>query len=569
MKMSSQPSRWSRLMTAVAAFREAYVTSSNPQGTTGVDEFASYPGRSVRYAMLWALFENTIYRDIHLWAQRYRTEYGLYKWTRPIYNPAQRLVDFYVAHLMGGSLDPAAGDGSQTSSALPIITSSETLRLAISTLWRHSNWATQKEIWSLQGTALGDSFLQVIDDTKRKKVYIQVVHPSWVQDLEKDHFGNVKGYTLSYHRQDPLDPAVQVAYREEATRDGDNVLYRTYRNDTLYPWNEVEAEWTEPYGFIPLVATQHRSVGASWGWAELFPSLPKVREVDDLASKLSDYIRKTVDAPWLLAGVPSPGKKSGDVSVQGREATTSAPQPGREEVPIIYGPLGATAVPLVADLDIPGTYTYIQGLLEELERDYPELRVDVLVTGGGDASGRAIRMARQRASVKVLQRRTAYDESLVKAHQMAIGIGGWRGYEGFTGFDLESYDKGRLDHVIGQRPVFAVDELDRLEEELALWTAAKASVDSGYSLPLFLKRNGFSDQDLAAMEKDPVLMAKRKALENGTSAVDTLNSIIGNGGLTGAALPGGLLSGADTAMTGDMGTDNSSTPEGGLEGIHA
>jgi hypothetical protein len=62
-------------------------------------------------------------------------------------------------------------------------------------------------------------------------------------------------------------------------------------------WDGEGAEWDYPYGFTPMVVFQHNNVGLDFGWSELFPGLSKFREVDDLASKLSDQIRKMVDAP--------------------------------------------------------------------------------------------------------------------------------------------------------------------------------------------------------------------------------------------------------------------------------
>jgi len=90
------------------------------------------------------------------------------------------------------------------------------------------------------------------------------------------------------------------------------------------------AVWSEPYGFVPLVLTQHINVGMDWGWSEFHASLSKFREVDDLASKLDDQIRKTVDAKWAVIGMPKPKDTP---SVKGRAITTDNEEPGRDEEP--------------------------------------------------------------------------------------------------------------------------------------------------------------------------------------------------------------------------------------------
>ena len=146
-----------------------------------------------------------------------------------------------------------------------------------------------------------------------------------------------------------------------------------------------------------------------------------------------------MDGVWLFSGMKAPKTAP---SMTGATPTADNPEPGRQEMKAIYGPAGATAQALVAPLDLVGTMGHIQSILSELERDYPELRADV-ATASGDACGRALRVARQRAEAKVMQRRTNYDDALVRAQQMAMAIGGMRNYEAFAGFGLESYGQGR------------------------------------------------------------------------------------------------------------------------------
>jgi len=155
----------------------------------------------------------------------------------------------------------------------------------------------------------------------------------------------------------------------------------------------------------------------------------------------------------------------------------------------------------VAPLDIGATAGYIDALLHELERDYPELQMDIWTTGG-DVSGRALRVARQRAESKVRQRRTAYDDAVVRAQQMAVAIGGMRKIEGFAGFGLESYASGDLEHSIAKRPVFAQDPLDDIEVDAAFWSAANEAVKAGVPLVVYLRRQGWDDDEIAEVEQE-------------------------------------------------------------------
>lgn len=486
---------WSRLMAAYKAFREPSLISDPLEA----GNFTDFEARRFRYALYWAFYENDIYRNIQDWATGYKTQYGLYRYIRGVYNPAYRIGEFWKSHLMGGALDREAGP----IGALPIETATEALRPAIAQLWRWSNWAVNKDVFTMHGTIFGDVALRITDDDERGKVYLQLVHPGIIREAERDPFGNVKGYLFQEKRPDPTGSKRAVEYAEECRRDGDMVVFKTYLNGKPYAWSEQGEEWQEPYGFVPLVVVQHNNVGLEWGWSEFHPDREKIHGVDDLASKLHDQIRKLVDAPWLFAGVSkSSSTPTTEMTQLSGEAAAKRPQPGREEIPALYGPLGATATPLVASLDIAATSAEIKAMIAELERDYPELKVDIM-RASGEASGRALRIAQGPAEDKVNQRRANYDDALVRAQQMAVAIGGFRGYDGFEGFDLDSYAGGALDHSIGERPVFAEDPLDDGEIEKAFWEAANSAIRAGIPLPVYLKRKGWTDEEIAALTDDP------------------------------------------------------------------
>jgi hypothetical protein len=290
------------------------------------------------------------------------------------------------------------------------------------------------------------------------------------------------------------------------------VVYQTLLNDQPYAWDGEVAEWKVPYGFVPLITTQHNNVGLSWGWSELYPCLSKIREVDDIASKLSDQVRKMVDSPWLFSGLDKPKEQP---TARGNAAGPSNPEPGREEIPAIYAKdPNAKATALVAPLDIAATVTHLTSMLQELEREYPELQMDIW-TASGESSGRALRTARQRTTTKVTARRAGYDNGLVRAQQMAVAIGGMRGYPGYEGFDLSSYSAGALEHAIGERPVFDPDPLDKIEESKAFWEAAKAAVDAGDTLEVYLEDAGWAKDKINRITNSPEHQAKLSLMSIG------------------------------------------------------
>jgi hypothetical protein len=480
----------------VAAFRKEYFAS----GAGDNEKWESHEARCARYALYWALLENNAYDNVNRWAQSYRSAYGLYRFTRNIYNPAYRLASFHKSHIWGGRLDVKEGVAGEAG-ALPIKTGSDDVRKAIAALWRASNWASQKDITTFRTAAMGDGAIKIVDDSERKRVYMQTLQPSMLKSVEVEH-DNVKAYELEYEVDDEKENGQAVKYGERASRDGQDVVYETFRNGKPHDWGYGATTWRVPLGFVPLVLIQHNNVGIEWGWSEIHPCLSKIREVDDIASKLSDQIRKMVDAPWLFAGVSEPKTQpttsSRAAEVDKAMAAQRNAEAGRQEVPALYGPVGATATPLVAPLNIASTLDHIEAINGELEKEFPELRYE-LGKVSGDISGRALRIARQDVETKVQERRLRYDSALVRAQQMAIAIGGYREYEGYQAFGLDSYDAGALDHEIAERPVFAEDALDKFEIESALWDAASKAEDAGCPLPVFLKRQGWTQPDIDAV----------------------------------------------------------------------
>lgn len=470
---------------AIKAFRETFVTADALEP----GDFSDFGARAMRYELYWSFYENSVYSDVHSWAKAYRNRFGLYKYTRGLYNPAFRLGDFWTSMIWGGELDKEAGDVG----AIPIETDDDNLRAAISQVWQWSNWSINKDILTLHGAVLGDAAIYVRDDPEKEQVWLDVLHPGILKSVTVDHQGFIKAYEIEETRLDAKGKKVTYGETAERQPGSENVIYKTFMNGRLYAWNEKTGDaWEVPYGFIPMVVIQHHNVGLEWGWSEMHPGRSKFHEADDLASKLHDQIRKSVDPVWLFSGV-----KKSDVTptTTGQQATTDRPLPGKEELQALYGPTDASAKALVADVNIADSYATLTGLLKELERDYPELQMDIW-TSSGDASGRALRVARQRAETKVRKRRAGYDSCLVRAQQMAVAIGGMRGYESFQGFDLTSYDAGKLDHAIATRPVFAVDPLDMAEEKKAFWDAVGMATAAGVTIEAALLDMGWTEEQI-------------------------------------------------------------------------
>lgn len=484
---------WSKLMTATSAFIGAFREDSVTSSLNGSDEFDEFESRRLRYAMYAASYENTSYRNIHSWSQGKRVRYGLGKYIRDIYNPTAQLVDFHTSSIWRGSLAPLLEGG-----AIPLVVSGdneEQLRRAADSFLRMSNFEVGKNIVVMKGCNLGDVALRLVDDVGRGQCRTEVVDPSMIEDVVIEN-GIVKAYRLTNWQYN--EHGMNAKYTETCERgDNEDVIFKTYINDRQTAWDGYEeSEWVEGYGFIPLVVIQHRNVGGKWGWAEVHPIQGKIMEIDDQASMLSDYVRKSVNAPALISGMAKPSTK---LTTTTSDATSDNPQPGREENKFIWAgdTVQASYTPMIAPLSISEVIANIQNIMGSIESDMPELRKSIWDIGG-DPSGVALSTAREPTEAKIVSRRTEYDAGIVRAIQMGLAIGGMRGYKGFEGFDLSSYERGDLDISIAQRPVFPEQKSEKTMTNNAFWQTWAAVSGTG-SIPFesFARSYGWTDEQLA------------------------------------------------------------------------
>lgn len=495
------PTWWGKFMTKLSAAKKAFQKPDIITDPLDLDaDFNDWDSRKLRYDLGWAYYENSVFVEVASnfrdWVKGHKTQFGLYKYIRNIYNPSYRLGEFWKAHLWAGAL-------ADIPLVFPEAVNDEALTEAIMQIWAWSNWETKKDIVPLYGSVMGDVGILIVDDMEHGKVFFDVVHPGNIAFVEKDTMGNIKGYEIQEERQDPRTTReVSVTYTEIAIRDGENVVYTTLLDGKPWAWNDIGSTWTRPYGFVPMVLIQHNDVGLEWGWSEIHPGQSKFREVDDIASNLDDQIRKITHPFWLFAGVSNP-ENSPTVS-EGNLTGTAAlnkPQPGREQQNALYtADSDAKAQALVAPLEIEEVSNHIMTIVKEIERDYPELRLMALDDeAGGNISGRALALARQPSETKVKQRRAGYYNALVRANQMAVAIAGFNGYEDFGSFDLGSFARGLLDHSIGKMPIFAVDPLDEIELKAALAAVIKTLTDAGASIEQAALEAGLNEDDAAKL----------------------------------------------------------------------
>jgi hypothetical protein len=466
---------WSRVVSGLQGFKQGFLQPEAGAGSTAYAE-----SRLNRYDLLWALYGNAAYTDLIRVLQRYQTDRRFYRYIRGIYNPARRIVEFYVQHVAGGVLDTRPGRG-----ALPIETENEGLRAAIGQVWQWSNWQSKKSVMVRHGAALGDTFLKVVDDTARQKVFVQVLWPGIVTAAEHDDYGNVTSYTVEYTAKDAAT-GTTYTYKETCDKAG----FATFRDGQPFAYGGAPATWANPYGFVPMVHAMHLDLGGDWGAVPHHATMDKVHELNDQASLLNDQVRKAVNVPWAFIGVDP-----------GNITLTS----GQDDVPIL-AIKGASKnevelKALLYEIDIEHALANIQAQIEEIERDHPELTIRKLREQVRDVTGRAVRLIFDDAERLVVEARANYDDGQRRALQMAMSIAGFRGYgPEFEGMDLGTYAAGGLDFTFGERPVLPEDEAEKTQADLQRAQAAQAKMAAGVPRRQIWREMGYTDEDIARME---------------------------------------------------------------------
>lgn len=477
------------MVSGLQGFKQGFL---QPEGGAGSTAFAA--SRLTRYDLLWALYGNSAYGDLIRVLQRYQTDRRFYRYIRGIYNPSRRVVEFYVQHVAGGMLSAKPGQG-----ALPIETEIDELRAAIGQVWDWSNWQSKKSVMVRHGAALGDTFVKVVDDTVRQKVFLQVLWPGIVSEISHDDYGNVIEYEISYTGTDEAGKS----YRYAETCD--KAWFRTFKDDKPFGYGANPAAWPNPYGFVPMVHGMHLDLGGAFGAVPHHATMDKIHEVNDQASLLNDQVRKAVNVPWAFVGVDP-----GDISL-----TT-----GQDNVPILaikgVTKNEAEVKALLYDIDIEAALGNIQAQLEEIERDHPELTLRKLREQVRDVTGRAVKLIFDDAEKLVVEARANYDDAQRRALQMALSIAGWRGYgPEFVGIDLGTYAAGGLDFRFGERPVLPEDETEQAQADVQKAQAAEAKIRAGIPRRQVWREMGYTMEEITRMEEE---LAAQTAAEESLGA---------------------------------------------------
>lgn len=436
--------------------------------------------RHRRYRVHDGYYHNRIYYNVAQMAALQINRPKLYKYIRGIYNPVRRFCTLYNGKIYGGRLDMEEG----RAGAIPIDDADERLLQSIMALWEASHMQKYKALYTHYGALYGTTGWLVVDDPERRQVRLEPLNPYKITDLQLDERRDIISITLEYVRQDSLTGEM-YSYALIITRE----TYSTYKDGkpfALYAdasGQKVET-WENEYGFVPVALGYHRIREGMFGGTDFEDYLDKFNELNDQQSLLNDQTRKTVNPIWAFAG--------------GGMVKTLQTDEGRDTMDTIQMSAGGSATALAFPLDVQGMIANLKFMQEEMERDLPELTLARL-RESGNLTAPGVMAGYSDAIDRIIEAQGNYDAGTIQAQQMAIAIGGFRGYEPYRGYSLDSYYNGDLIHSIAERPVVG-DAMSKKER-----------VDT-------LSANGFHDLMLREMDYDQTTIDKAMTEKNNQTA---------------------------------------------------
>ncbi len=448
-----------QVLSGELGFREDF---PDPSGSLSVRN-----DRRDTYNQMLAYYNNTAFDDVSKWA-RYKLKYNLYQYTRNIFNPVARVVDFYVDHVYPGVLSI---DGKElpngVQSAIPLSHDTDTkLAQAIGETWKNSNWQSKSGLMVKFGGLTGNCLIEVVDDLVLGQVRYKPIWSGHVAAFEVNDSGDLDAYVLEYEAIDRTTGEIYLFGKEVQAG-----FIAYYKNRQL---NYVVEN---PYGFVPAVWVLHDDFGSDFGIPAIGNSRGKIDEVNSLASHTSDHIHKQIDSPRVLwsTGVVKPlfAQDTDDPAYDGTGYGDS-----RREVLMLKGPKEGHTETLVGTLDAATIVPIIREMLDEIRRDYPEITMYEMLRKMSQVTGPAASKMMGDVDNKLRRPAANYDNASVKLFAMGVGISGFRansgawgpisslskGQQKFLEFGLGVYYKGELQATILPRPLVTESTKDVADE---------------------------------------------------------------------------------------------------------
>jgi hypothetical protein len=336
-------------------------------------------------------------------------------------------------------------------------------------------------------------------DNADTQVFLQALEPTNVIDFKKD----ARGF-LTYIRIDTFQMRVNEDGSAQIVRteiwDKAAGSYRVYEHTkgkgaALKELGDptVNKPILESFGFdfLPFVHAKFRDVGTARGDNCYIHALDKIDEANMMATRLHQILFRYNKPTTVVmansedeAGRPLPPPTIVDRT--GDSSESEAAKVGDEDLWELPG--YSKLEHLVPNIQYAEALQILQDQMAELESDLPEILYYQLKEKG-EMSGKALQTLLAGAIDRALEARGNAESALVRAHQMALTIGQLRRLPGFEAATIGTFEAGDFAHSFLERDVVPLSKQDRSE-------GIKADVDAGISLLFSMKQYGFSEEEI-------------------------------------------------------------------------
>lgn len=353
-----------------------------------LDEFKPYAAewRRRQQQLAWrkAYYDGTIYRNVRERFQalgKLQTVLGprLYRGTKALFLMLSRAVDVDAGIIPGGWAFAADAP--------------EAWRDAAKQVFSWSDWTTDGVLYVHYGAQYGISGLKVADLRQARRVMVKPIDPTSFLTIRTGQYDPTPRLGIIVeHRRAAAGSLYE--YAEVITPDA----IRTFANGEPVGVDGRDPAYPNELGFVPLVEVQHLRTGEEFGEATYQKAMPILDELNELASYLSDIIKKHAEAQWVITGGDASDlEKSGDN--------------------IWFMPPGSDTKALVAAIDIPGVLAFIQAIRDEVHGALPELAFDEIKRKDQIATA-TLELQLAELVFKVKRTRPNYDHGLADALRM-------------------------------------------------------------------------------------------------------------------------------------------------------
>ncbi len=388
-------------------------------------------------------FYNNMYDDYAEWALSMRVVEHLYKHTTATKNPVPLAISLLVSHTFKGEVDTdTLQDG-----CIPLRYNNAALEAPLKQLLSTSGFETFLTPFATFAALYGDAPAWIAVDLATQRIRYQLLHPSWIKYAEFDEVGDVQLAVIEYQKADPVDPdkinfnsisqTVQqktYTYRMVVSK----TKFRTYKDNKPFAYvtngrGEMVDEWDNEYGFVPLKLGHYEKGIDGWG-RNCISGVPlkQINAYNDHMSIIRNSSRRTLEPILQATGVQA-------------ESEIDASQPARDGVKILFlSNPDAELKSITPQLDYSGANQTLEMLGNDLEKSFPILSLLRIREFGGNASGKALRTMFGDALAQIENFAKNIYPPIVDLLQMGVSMAAHHGFEGYGGFDLESYKRGDL-----------------------------------------------------------------------------------------------------------------------------